>query len=236
MSRTAELAPSSEKARKRSRTRSVCRRLLELRLGVPAEALAPCVGVLYKALDPRHHGGAPAETHAPLGGLLYKALDLHRRALGGGAPRGAGTQCLVHHEGNQTLPPRESPSCSVRSKLTPEKKTVRNAREQLGPTERRKVLSRRRHLLRSEQCGILCIPEQVCLLLVVTHVCLLRDIEEEQLYSFRARRKPRPRSGLSGKPLAFHPRYSFQVLQLRSQCQNPGNHRAFSLIQNSVIS
>ena len=68
--------------------------------------------------------------------------------------------------------------------------------------------------------------------LVLTFVCCLL-IEEEQLYSFRARRRLRPRSCLSGKPLVFHRRYAFQVLQIRSQCLNPGNYRAFNLIHTN---
>ena len=54
--------------------------------------------------------------------------------------------------------------------------------------------------------------------LVGTHVVVCLDIEE-QLYSFRARRRLRPRSCLSGKPLVFLLRYAFQVLQIRSQCE-----------------
>ena len=50
-------------------------------------------------------------------------------------------------------------------------------------------------------------------------------------YSFRARRRLRPHSCLSGKPLV----YAFQILQIRSQCQNLGNYRAFNLIQSSII-
>ena len=75
--------------------------------------------------------------------------------------------------------------------------------------------------------GTLCIPGQVCLLsrysLVLTCVACLET--EEQLYPFRARRRLRPRSCLSGKPLVSHLRYSyaFQVLQIRSQCLRHAN-------------
>ena len=85
--------------------------------------------------------------------------------------------------------------------------------------------------------GTICIPGQVCLLsrcsLVLT--CVACSEIEEQLYSFRAPGRLRPRSCLSGKPLVFQQRYAFQVLQVRSQCLHPGNYRAFSLIQSSII-
>ena len=90
-------------------------------------------------------------------------------------------------------------------------------------------------LVKIMDSGTLCIPGQVCLLsrysLVLTCVACLEI--EEQLYSFRARRRLRPRSCLSGKPLVFHRRYAFLVLQLRSQCLNPGNYQAFNLIQHT---
>ena len=91
--------------------------------------------------------------------------------------------------------------------------------------------------LRSEHAGH-CIPGQVCLssrysLIPTFVVCL--EIEEEQFYSFHARRRLRPRSCFSGKPLVFHLRYAFQVLQIRSQCQNSGIYRAFNLIKSSTI-
>ena len=71
--------------------------------------------------------------------------------------------------------------------------------------------------------------------LVGTRVDVRLEIEES-LYSFQARRRLRPRSYLSGKPLVFHHlRYAFQVLIIRSQCQNPGNYRAFNLIQSNII-
>ena len=165
---------------------------------------------------------APAEAHAPLSGLLYKALDLYRRALGGGALMGSGPQCLVHHEGKQTLPPLESPSYSGWSKLTPEKRTVRSRRKQLVPTKKAKTPKPKTPLVKIMDSGTLCIPGQVCLLsLVLTCVACLEI--EEQLCSFRARRRLRPRSCLSGKSLVFHLGCAFQVLQIRSQCQNPGN-------------
>ena len=70
--------------------------------------------------------------------------------------------------------------------------------------------------------------------LVGTHVDVRLEIEEP-LHSFRARRRLRPRSCLSGKTLVFHLRHAFQVLQIRSQCQNPGNYRAFNLILSSIM-
>ena len=60
-----------------------------------------------------------------LADLWYKALDPHRRALGGEPPRGPGPQWLGHSEGKQTLSPLKSPSCSMRSKLTPGKDTAK---------------------------------------------------------------------------------------------------------------
>ena len=72
--------------------------------------------------------------------------------------------------------------------------------------------------------------------LVGTHVCcLLRYRRRAALYSFHARRKLGPSSCLSGKPLVFHLKYGFQALRIRSQCLNPGNFRAFNLIQSCII-
>ena len=70
--------------------------------------------------------------------------------------------------------------------------------------------------------------------LVLTCVVCL-DVEEEQLHYFRTRWRLRPSSCLSGKLLVFRLRYAFQVLQIRSQCPNPGNYRAFNLIRSSII-
>ena len=54
--------------------------------------------------------------------------------------------------------------------------------------------------------------------LIGTHVDVRLETEEP----LHSRRRLRPRQCLSGKPLVFHLRYAFEVLQIRSQCQNPG--------------
>ena len=86
-------------------------------------------------------------------------------------------------------------------------------------------------------CGTPCIPGKDCLLsrysLVPTCVLCL-EIEEEQLYSFHAPWRLRPRLCLARKPLVIHLRDAFQVLQKETQCLNPGDYRVFNLSYKEV--
>ena len=69
-----------------------------------------------------------------------------------------------------------------------------------------------------------------------THMCcLLRDKRRRADLFLSCTGRLRPSSCVSGKPLVFHQRYAFQVLQIPSQCLNPGNYRIFYLIQSSII-
>ena len=145
------------------------------------------VNVIQNAPSSRAGEGTGRTTLASLVGQLHKVLCPHRRDLGGGALRGPGPQWRGHREGEQTLPPLESPSCSGRSKLTLGKQTENsdhNSCQQKG----KKVTCRRRHLLRSRSghfvsLGRFCLLSRYSLVLTCV-VCL--EIEEEQLYSFRA--------------------------------------------------
>ena len=89
--------------------------------------------------------------------------------------------------------------------------------------------------------GTLCIPVQVCLLsrssLALTHeCCLLRDTRRAAFLPFvHAETESQARASM-GKPLGFYLRHASQVQQmLSSHYLNPGNYRAFSLIQGSSI-
>ena len=54
------------------------------------------------------------------------------------------------------------------------------------------------------------------------------------IYFVHAETESQARASL-GKPLVHHLRYAFQILEKRSQYLNPGNYRAFSLFQGSII-
>ena len=70
--------------------------------------------------------------------------------------------------------------------------------------------------------------------LVGTHVCcLLRDRRRAALF-LSCRGRLRPSSYISGKPLVFHQKDAFQVLQIRFRCLYPGNYRASNLNQQAV--
>ena len=60
--------------------------------------------------------------------------------------------------------------------------------------------------------------------------CLLRDRRRAALFLSCA-----GRLSALWETLVPHLRYAFQILQIRSQCLNPGNYWAFSLIQGSII-
>ena len=69
---------------------------------------------------------------------------------------------------------------------------------------------------------------------VGTHVyCLLRDGRRAALFLWYG--ETETTLAPLWKTQVFHLRYAFQVLQIRSQCLNPGNYRAFNLIQDSSI-
>lgn len=70
--------------------------------------------------------GAPAEPLVALVGLWCEALDPHRRFVDGGPPRGSEPQDLSLSEGEQTLPPRESP-CVVEKAGTKLAQEMRNS-------------------------------------------------------------------------------------------------------------
>ena len=109
-------------------------------------------------------------------------------------------------------------------------------------------------VLKNQACGTLCIPGQVCLLsrnslVLLCVVRLYRDRRAALFLSYTVETETKlvplwktpgfalkiPNSCLSGKPLVLHLRYAFQVLQIGSQFQNPGNYRNFNLIQGSII-
>ena len=84
------------------------RRAAEVRIGTAccSVAILPLVGVLRRAKP-----GSASED-----GLVHETFDPHRRVVSRGRQVNPVSHCPGNHEGEQTLPTREPPSCVVRAK------------------------------------------------------------------------------------------------------------------------